>query len=745
MNLKDQPIQRKLKSIILLTSTTVLLLTCAAFVTYEWIMDRQEMARNLSTLAEITALNSTAVLAFENESDAEAVLAALRVEKHIVAAALYDQNGKLFASYPTNQPASAFPPAPKGQEPRFAASHLSLFQPVIENDKRLGTLYLKSDLAALYGKFRLYAAIVLLVMAVSWLAAFAISAGLQKRIAHPILALAATAKSVSDRKDYSVRAHKVGEDELGLLTDAFNQMLDQIQERDSALRESEARKGAMLDSALDGIISMDHEGKLIEFNPAAQKIFGYSRDQVLGKEMADLIIPSSLREGHRRGLAHYLATGYGPILGKRIELTAQRADGTEFPVELSIIRVGSAEPPTFTGFLRDITERKRVEEALRHGEAKLQTIVENLAEGVAVSDLQGQLLHFNRAALDLHGFASLDECRRHLAEFADTFELSGLDGTVWPVGQWPLARILRGEKLRNLDVRIRRLQKDWQRVFSYGGTLVHDAGGQPMMAVVTVTDITERKRAEEEIRKLNQDLEERVSKRTAELETANKELEAFSYSVSHDLRAPLRGIAGFSQMIAKTYQGKLDNEGDRWLGLVQSETERMGRLIDDLLNFSRLGRQHMKSIPVDMTALAHKVFEELTTRKTEPTPKFDLKALPPALGDYTLLRQVLVNLLSNAIKFTRHREAASVEVGASSDGAENVYYVKDNGVGFDPKYSHKLFGVFQRLHSEDEFEGTGVGLALVQRIIHRHGGRIWAEAELGKGAAFYFALPTVQK
>jgi len=401
----------------------------------------------------------------------------------------------------------------------------------------------------------------------------------------------------------------VSEDELGLLTDAFNQMLDQIQEQNSALRAGEARKTAILDSAQDGIISIDHHGLILEFNPAAQRIFHYSRSEVIGREMAGLIVPPSLRESHRHGLARYLASGQGPVLGQRIELTAQRADGAEFPVELSITRIGSEVPPTFTGFVRDITERKR---------------------------------------------------------------------------------------------------------------------------------------AEEEIRRLNTELEQRVVERTAQLEAANKELEAFSYSVSHDLRGPLRGIAGYSAILLEDHGDKLDQEGKRVLGVIQDETQRMSCLIDELLNFARLGRTQLKSTSLDMVTLAKVVFQELTAFLSERKPQLDLKILPPARGDPALMRQVFANLVSNAIKFSRHREVPWIEIGGQSDDELNTYYVKDNGVGFDPKYSNKLFGVFQRLHRNDEFEGTGVGLALVQRIVLRHGGRIWAEAKLDEGATFYFTLPKVE-
>jgi light-regulated signal transduction histidine kinase (bacteriophytochrome) len=237
------------------------------------------------------------------------------------------------------------------------------------------------------------------------------------------------------------------------------------------------------------------------------------------------------------------------------------------------------------------------------------------------------------------------------------------------------------------------------------------------------------------------ELEQRVIERTAQLEAANKELEAFSYSVSHDLRAPLRAIDGFSRIILEDYLDKLDDEGKRLLNVIGNNTQKMGQLIDDLLVFSRLGRQEISPSDIRMTELAKRVFEDIKPLPNERNLQFNIKTLPVAQGDRSLIKQVFANLLSNAIKFTRPKEMGSIEIGGTNDGAENIYYVKDNGVGFDMQYVDKLFGVFQRLHSAAEFEGTGVGLAIVQRIIHRHGGRVWAEGKVGEGATFYFSLP----
>ncbi len=295
------------------------------------------------------------------------------------------------------------------------------------------------------------------------------------------------------------------------------------------------------------------------------------------------------------------------------------------------------------------------------------------------------------------------------------------------------------------EARMRHKNGEWVWVFDCGRVVEWTEDGKPLRMSGTHQDITERKQAQDEILRLNANLEERVQQRTAALESANKELEAFSYSVSHDLRAPLRSVDSFSRIFLEDYGPKLDDEGKRLLNVVRDEAQRMGRLIDDLLDFSRMNRQEIKAMQCDMTQLAQSVYDSLDESLRSRIQHFNLQPLPPAHGDPAMLRQVLFNLLANAVKFTGHQQAPVIEIGASSAGGMNTYYVKDNGVGFDQRYVHKLFGVFQRLHAENEFEGTGIGLALVQRIIHRLGGTVRAEGKLNAGATFYFTLPIIKE
>jgi signal transduction histidine kinase len=476
MLFRNAPIKRKILWVIMLTSSAILFLTFSSYFIYELVTFKQNAINFLTIQAKIIASNSTAALAFQSPEEGNEILSALRADPHISVAVLYDNEGEVFSSYPLHYGAEVLTAIPATRTSRFDDSHLIFFEPVFENEQtRLGTLYIKSDMDGLYERLRLYSTIAAIIIALAFIVAYVLSRTLQRSISSPVLALAETAKVVSERKDYTVRAIKMGDDEVGLLTEAFNQMLGEIQQQ-----------------------------------------------------------------------------------------------------------------------------------------------------------------------------------TREISTF-------------------------------------------------------------------------------------NQKLEETIAQRTADLEIANKELEAFSYSVSHDLRAPLRSINGFARIMEEDYGNALDDEGLATLRTIMRNGERMGRLIDDLLGFSRLGKQSLTKSALDMTAMATEIADELKV-EYGVHHSIHIEPLPTAYGDSSMLRQVMQNLISNALKYSMKKEKAIIEIGSYREDTTTIYFVKDNGAGFDMRYYDKLFGVFQRLHNLTEFEGTGVGLALVQRIINKHGGRIWAEGKPNAGATFYFSL-----
>ena len=387
---------------------------------------------------------------------------------------------------------------------------------------------------------------------------------------------------------------------------------------------------------------------------------------------------------------------------------------------------------TFLGTALVITslmsKRKRAEEVLRE-QANLLNLTHDT---IFVRDMSNVITYWNRGAQELYGWTAEEAIGKQAHQFLQT---------VFPL---PIDEI-RAELLRSgrWEGELVHTKRDGTKlIVASRWALQRDAEGRPAGILETNNDITERKRAEGEIRKLNAELEQRVMERTDELKSTNKELEAFAYSISHDLRAPLRHMAGYAELLQKNAASILDEKSRRYMTMILESAKRMGELIDDLLAFSRIGRAETKNTVVSLEQLVKEALSEVQQETDGRNVGWTIGALPNLYGDRSMLRLALVNLVANAVKFTRTRPQPEIEIGCA-DGKENeiVVFIRDNGVGFDMKYVNKLFGVFQRLHRAEEFEGTGIGLATVQRIIHRHGGKVWAEGIVDRGATFYFSVP----
>ncbi len=512
----------------------------------------------------------------------------------------------------------------------------------------------------------------------------------------------------------------------------FTAVFDVITERkraEEALHESEDKFRHFFEHSVTGKSITLPTGEAT-VNQAFSEMLGYTPDELFKTDWQSLTHPDDLALTAKE----IDALLRGEKSSAQFEKRYLRKDGSIVWTHLAstLRRDAAGNPRYLMSSVVDINARKLAEDALRSSESRLRRFYDSGMIGVIYWNIEGKITEANDKFLEMVGYSRDDLAGGALnwvhmtpPEYQQLDESSLFELKTDGVNQKPFEK----EYIR----------KDGSRIpILIAGAMLDDAR---FNGVALVLDVTARRRAEEALRQLNSGLERRVSERTGELEASNKELEAFSYSVSHDLRAPLRAIDGFTRILYDDFGQHLNAEGKRLCNVIRENTGRMGRLIDDLLSFSRLGRATMLPSQIDMAAMANSVFHELCTPEIRERIDLRISSVPTAFGDPSLMRQVWANLLSNAIKFTSKVQRASVEVTGEQTPQECIYTVVDNGAGFDMQYESKLFGVFQRLHSTKEFEGTGVGLALVQRIIRRHGGRVWAEGEIDRGAKFCFTLP----
>ena len=499
---------------------------------------------------------------------------------------------------------------------------------------------------------------------------------------------------------------------------------------EEALRASEERLRLITNLVPHGIFAKDAAGRYIFANRALADGCGLPVEEILGKTDFDLVSDRAQAEAYMAGDRAVIESGVAKFIAE--EPNTDLSGRTRF---LQTTKIPFTVPETgesaVMGVWVDITERKLAKQKLEESEQRFQTMANSMSQLAWIARGNGFIEWYNQRwydytgttpeAMEGWGWQSVHDAEK-LPAVMERWTESIAAGEAFEM-EFPL---------RGADGKFRR--------FLTRALPFKDAAGRVMRWFGTNTDVDELKRAEDEIRRLNTELEQRVVERTAQLEVANKELEAFSYSVSHDLRAPLRAMDGFSQALIEECGEQLPAEGKRYLRTIREGARRMGALIADLLAFSRLSRIPLTKRKVDAGKLVQEVLADLAAEQKGRQIDLRTGKLPACLGDPALLRQVWANLLSNAFKYSANRKPAVIEIGCTREPEGNVYFVRDNGAGFDMRYADKLFGVFQRLHRAEDYEGTGVGLAIVRRVIHRHGGRVWAEAEVDRGATFYFTL-----
>ena len=505
------------------------------------------------------------------------------------------------------------------------------------------------------------------------------------------------------------------------------------QEQVYSLASADRTYRLVVEAMSEGAATVSPRGVILDANPRLVLMTGHSASQLTGTAVLDLIAPACHAEFTR-----LLDVGAGDSHRGEVELT--RPDGTAIPVLLAVSGFDLDGMLLRCLVLTDLTAQRAAEaqsaaahEALRVSEERLRALVDNAPIGIEELTLSGELVQVNPRMCEITGYTA-DELRS--LRIQDITHPGDLDADLAHMQR------LRSGEIDSFSIEKRDLRKDGGVVWvEVSRAVVRDPDGNPLLFVGAVRDISAQRQAEAEVQTLNADLEARVERRTTDLAQANKDLEAFGYSVSHDLRAPLRALSGYAEALLEEYGDGLGETGRGYAERIQAASERMATLIDDLLQLARVSRSQMHLRPVDLSAEVTAVVGEFESTDPSRRIRISIQDGVQATADRGLIRTVLQNLVENAWKFTARREDAIIEFGTmAADEAEICCFVRDNGAGFDPAHAAKLFQPFQRLHADTDFAGTGIGLASVQRIIERHGGRIWAQGAVDAGATFYFTL-----
>ncbi|MGD2063478.1 MAG: PAS domain S-box protein, partial [Nitrospirota bacterium] len=503
----------------------------------------------------------------------------------------------------------------------------------------------------------------------------------------------------------------------------FDEMAAVISDREAQLSETANRLQAISATALDAQITIDQHGRLLSINPAAERMLGYTAAELEGRNVK-ILLPSPFREQHDGLLATYLRTGNRRMIGRTVEVCAVRADGKEFPCELAISEVSLANGERlFHSSLRDLTERKRSEERMR----RLVRGVEAVAEVIVMTDPAGRIFYVNPAFTAITGYQPAEAIGHTPRLLKSGKQPDSLYKELWNT-------ILRGEVWTGEVTNRRKDGTLYDASITIAPVLDNDGKRDGFVAVQA--DITERKRTEEALKRLT----EMLMEQTNELKRSNEELQQFAYIASHDLQEPVRMVSNFTELLGRRYGDRLDDAGREFIGFAIDGARRMQRLIQDLLKYSRVGTHGQEPSPVAAEEVLVGVLANLRMTVEETGAVITHDPLPELVADEGQIAQLLQNLIANAMKF-HGPSPPRIHLTVEARDEHWLFAVRDNGIGIDPDQSGRLFQIFQRLHTRDEYPGSGIGLAVCKRIVQRHGGQIWVESEPGEGSTFFFTLP----
>jgi len=712
MNFKDTPIQRKLMSVILLTCSVVLALMGSAYMIFEYVSFRATVKKNVSTLAIVIASNSSAAVAFDSQKDANETLNALRADKHIVAASLYDKNGNLFAKYPVDIPSAALPSKPQQIGYYFEGAFLIGFQPVMQEKGRLGTLYIKSDLEAIYAQMRINALIAIFLIAASLVVAYILSNLLQKSISQPILALEKTAKIISQKNDYSVRAIKAGNDEMGSLTDAFNQMLFQIQTQNLEIikaNEESLKLAAIVESSGDAIIGNSLELIITSWNNSAKRIFGYTSNEMIGQPVSQIISNDGQKDAEMALTRLKRGEQVGPFEAQFITKDKKVLD---ISLTISLVRNSSGEITGVSQIARDISVQKQNERLIIENEEHLRLATQAAELGTFDWDLTKGTIDWDARCRELFGVGESEKVTSQL--FLNGLHEEDKD-RIDKVIKTAFNKSLSDG---NYDVEYRVISRDnklhWIRAM---GKVFFNEEDKPVRFIGTALEITDKKH--EELKK-----------------------NEFISIVSHELKTPLTSIKSYVQILLKKAKKESDEFIINALTRTEVQTNKMASMIQDFLSLARIeeGKIQVVKEVFDLYPLMQDIVAEALFITSTHTIKLKDCGTIKINADRDKIGQVLINLLSNAVKYSS--PGSTVIIGCKEENGKVKVYVNDEGIGISSKDQKKLFSRFYRVENEKmkNVSGFGIGLYIVSEILKYHNSNIEVESTEGIGSTFYFYL-----